>query len=171
MARAEGKAGHRGGGVFAETRQAPQSCGVAWDPAAVLLEDPPGRAAQVAGPRVIAEPRPRREHAVLAGAGEGREIREAGEERFVPAADGGDRRLLQHDLGNPDAVGVARPAPGKPPLLSAGPVEEPPKNRVGLLLHFFILSATGAKNLLLLPPTFQERILRFAQDETGALFP
>lgn len=87
------------------------------------LRGPPGQRAvparadrlrarpQVARPRVVAEPRPRREHVVE------RRPRERGHRReprhpALPVRDHrGDAGLLQHDLADPDRVRIARAAP------------------------------------------------------------
>src|SRR5208282_5542698 len=43
---------------------------------------------------------------------------------MVIRQDSGDTRLLQHDFGDPDAVGIAARAPGKVAAVRAEPVEQ-----------------------------------------------
>ena len=81
---------------------------------------PPNRATtsraarmQVASARVVAEPAPEREHVVHVGGGERGDRRKAREEALVVRQHRRDLRLLQHDLREPDAIGVARALPGQ----------------------------------------------------------
>ncbi len=75
-----------------------------------------GAGMQVACSRVVAEARPDLEYVVER---RGRERRHRREPRHpaLPVGDhGGDARLLQHDLADPDRVGIARAAPRQVPL-------------------------------------------------------
>src|SRR6266545_5012561 len=121
VARAEGEASHRRRCVIPETGKPAQEGGIARNPAVVLSQNQSCRAMEVAGASVIAETRPRGEHGVLPGAGQSRQIREPREKPFKSAADRGNRRLLEHDFRDPDAVRIAGPAPGEPPFLFAEP--------------------------------------------------
>ncbi len=72
---------------------------------------------QVAGTRVIAESGPHGEQFSL---GCGGQILDAGilrKEAFVVWNDGGDTRLLQHNLGNPDRVGIVGATPRQVALM------------------------------------------------------
>src|SRR6266478_5913386 len=66
---------------------------------AVVIADARGRAMQVAGPRVIAEPRPQMQHRIHRCIGERAHVGEAAHETLKVGNDGRDLRLLQHDLG------------------------------------------------------------------------
>ena len=66
---------------------------------------------EVSGAGIVAEAFPKLEHAVERGVGEVAYGREGGEEAFEVGDDGFDARLLEHDFGEPDAIGVARAAP------------------------------------------------------------
>ena len=92
--------------------------------AAVALGDVLGAAVQVAGAVVVAEARPRGEHVLLRLLGEGRERREAREEGLVVGHRRLDRGLLQHHLGDPDAVRVPRAPPGQVAPVALVPGEE-----------------------------------------------
>ncbi len=102
----EGDGGDGGGRIVADAGQGLQSfLGVGKD-AAVPEGDRLGAFFQVAGARIIAEPRPGLHDVLGIGLRKVRHGRPArGEEREI----GFDRlhgRLLQHDLGKPDPVGV-----------------------------------------------------------------
>ena len=95
----------------------PRSCG-----------DGDGALVQVARAAVVAEPGPGGEHVVERRRGERLDGRPAGEEAQVEGDDGFDRRLLQHDLAEPDAVGIGalarRHAPGQVAALLVVPGEQ-----------------------------------------------
>src|SRR5260221_313434 len=68
-------------------------------------------AMQVARARVVAQAAPKRENLAFVGGRERAERRKASDEALEIRQRRGDLRLLQHDLGEPDAVGVARVLP------------------------------------------------------------
>jgi hypothetical protein len=76
---------------------------------------------QIAGARVVAEAGPVRQHVVE------RRLRERAHRRETPhpalevRRDRLDARLLQHDLGDPDGVGVARASPCQIAMAGAEP--------------------------------------------------
>jgi hypothetical protein len=101
---------------------------------AVLGDDRLRGAMQVAGPAVVAEPAPEREHVVERRRGERAHVGKAGDEALEVAEHGRDLRLLQHHLGEPDAVRIAA-LPGQPvAAVLALPVDdaagEPRRQRV-----------------------------------------
>ena len=75
-----------------------------WKLAAVALHEHLRRALQVAGARVVAEPGPQVQHFVERRRRELAHVGKARDEALVVAGDRSDLRLLQHDLGDPDAV-------------------------------------------------------------------
>src|SRR5262249_46596395 len=83
------------------------------------------RGVKVPRPGVVPETRPGREHVLLRGAREPLEVREPLEELLVTSEDGRDGRLLEHDLGDPDPIGVARSPPGETAPLPAKPRDQP----------------------------------------------
>ena len=114
--------------VAADSRQRPQRLLARREPPAVLREDDAGAAVQVARPRVIAEALPSVEHLVGIGAGQRLEGGPARVEAREALADDRHRRLLEHDLAEPDDIGV-RPhtglgAPGQAAAMSVVPVEQ-----------------------------------------------
>ena len=90
----------------------------------MTLHDVAGAAVQVARPVVVAEAGPRGQHLLLRRFGQGVDVREAGEERLVVGLDGLHRRLLQHDLGDPDRDTGRRSAPGQVAAMAAIPGEQ-----------------------------------------------
>src|SRR4029453_10243871 len=63
---------------------------------------------QVAGPRVVTKPSPFRENVLVARSGKCFEIWPARDKTLEPRRHGCDRRLLEHDLTQPDAIRVRR---------------------------------------------------------------
>ena len=68
---------------------------------------------QVARTAVVAQPAPQRQHVVQVGRCQGLHIREALQETGVVVAHRDHLGLLQHDLGQPHPVRVARGLPGQ----------------------------------------------------------
>ena len=88
---------------------------------------------QVAGARVVAEPGPELQHVVERRGGERRDGREAREEARIVRSDRLHGGLLQHDLGEPDAIRV-RPlalggAPRQHAAMAVVPGEQQPPDR------------------------------------------
>ena len=81
--------------------------------AAVLGDDDLRAAMEIARARVVAEAAPGGEHLAEVGGGQRADVGEARGEALVVGEDGRHLRLLQHDLGEPDAVRVARVLPGQ----------------------------------------------------------
>ena len=63
---------------------------------------------QIARPGVVAEPRPLRENVIERGARQIIDRRPARQERRITLLHRRDGRLLQHDFGKPDPIGVRR---------------------------------------------------------------
>ena len=120
---AERDGGDGGGGVRADAREGAQLLHRTRDGAAPFLHET-GRAVEVPRAGVVAEAAPFRQDVPLLGGRERGDGREAGEEA-LPARDaGGDGRLLEDRLGDPDGPRVARPAEGKVAALAPVPPEE-----------------------------------------------
>ena len=77
------------------------------------LDELPGGAMQITRAGVIAQARPQVQHFVERGRGQTADIGKATHEALVIADHGGDLRLLQHDLRNPDSIGGALALPGQ----------------------------------------------------------
>ncbi len=90
----------------------------------MLADDLPRGRVQVPRAAVIAEPFPQPQDVVLVGGGQGGQRGKASQEPLEIWDDGRHRRLLQHDLADPDAVRVARSAPGKIAIVHGGPAQQ-----------------------------------------------
>ena len=105
--------GDRPGGVRPDARQALQGGDVARDPALVVFDDGPRRAAQVQRPAVVAHPLPCPEDVGRARFGERLDGRKALEEPGPRVDDPGDLGLLGHHLRDEDGVGIAGTSEGE----------------------------------------------------------
>ncbi len=111
----EGDCRHRRRGIVADPRQRAQRQLIVGK-APILPRRHDARAGmEVARPRVIAQALPSMQHLVERGAGERREIGPAPGETLEIGRHGRHRGLLQHDLAEPDAVGVGALARLRPP--------------------------------------------------------
>ena len=119
-----------GGGVIADAGQRADAVVVARETAG--RHDPLRGEAQIARARVVAEAAPQREHVVFGGGGQGCDRGEAFEEALVVRDDRLGARLLQHDLADPDAVRIARVAPGKIAMAAGVPGEQQAADAPGL---------------------------------------
>jgi hypothetical protein len=120
---AECDGGEGGRGVRADARKGAQLLDRTGDGAAAF-RDEAGRAMEVSRPGVVAEAAPFRQDFLFPGGREGRDGREA-VEKPLPARDsGGDRRLLEDRLGNPDGPRVAGPPERKVAALAPVPLQE-----------------------------------------------
>ena len=126
MALIEGKRQNRAGGRAADTGQAHDAFNVTWKFPAVVSDDLARGFVQVARAGVVAQAAPEVQHTVRPGARQRTHVGEAFGETFEVGDDGGHLGLLQHDLGNPDAVGVAHALPGKGlASVAVVPLEQP----------------------------------------------
>ena len=108
---AERDRGDRARGVRADPGHLAELGRARWQRAAVARADLAGARVQVARARVVAEPGPRGEHVVERRLGERRHGREPGHPALPVRDHRRDPGLLQHDLADPDRVGVAGPPP------------------------------------------------------------
>src|SRR5690606_18330558 len=111
LALAEGKGDDGGSSRAADAGQLLHRREILGKAAAVLAHDALRRGMQVARARIVAKTAPVLQHLVLRSLRQAGDIGEAADETLVVADDGGDLRLLQHDLGHPDGVRVARVLP------------------------------------------------------------
>ena len=123
---AEPNRGHGVGGVDANARQCQQTGDGARKSA--QFHHRAGAGVQVPRPRVIAKPGPQAQHRVQIGGGERLDRGKPAYEGFIIGYDGGDGRLLQHDLAEPDPVRIGRPprdgAPGQVAAMTVVPGEQ-----------------------------------------------
>ena len=124
----EGNGGDRGGGIGADARKRAQRRLARREMAAMALDHGPGAGVQVAGAGVIAEPCPGFQHLLERGRGQALDRRPARQEARVVGRDRAHRRLLQHDLGEPDPIGIGRlprrRAPGQDATMAVVPGEQ-----------------------------------------------
>jgi len=104
---AEANGGDGVGRGAADAGQLRDRFGAARKPAAVLAHHGLRAGVQVARAGVVAEPAPQRHDFFRGRGGEAGEVRKACEEAPVVGNHRRHLRLLQHDLGEPDAVGIA----------------------------------------------------------------
>lgn len=88
-----------------------------------LHDDSSGRA-EIARPRIIAETLPGVENVTFGGCGQSGEIGKAPHPLTIIGDDSGDLRLLKHELGDQDRVGIGGTAPGEIAAVFSIPREE-----------------------------------------------
>jgi hypothetical protein len=120
------------GGIGADAGQFPQSLLGVGKPAAQFTGNGAGAGVQVACPGIVAEPRPGAEHLIERGRGQRLDARPALHEAQEVRRDGGCRRLLQHDFGQPDAIGIGRFARFRPPRQAPAVAVVPGQKRRGV---------------------------------------
>ena len=108
------------------------AAGSSGKPAVMPLDNGARAGVQVAGARVIAEPLPQLQHLVERCRGERRNIGPACHELVEIWADSRYGRLLQHDLAEPDAVGVGSDAGRGAPRQRAAVAVVPNQKRCGI---------------------------------------
>ena len=79
---------------------------------------------QISGPAVISETRPGGQHVLLRRFGQCPDIGEPSQEPFIIGKNRLDLGLLQHGLGNPDAIGRGMAAPRELAPMPLVPVQE-----------------------------------------------
>lgn len=120
----EGGAGDGARGVGSDSGQFEDLVVGVGEPARMLLEDEPGGAAEVVETAVIAEPFPEFAQSARVGSCEGGEVGQLAHPTFPVGLDGGHAGLLEHDLRDPDGVGIAGAAPGQVAGVVAEPTQE-----------------------------------------------
>ena len=108
---AKGNAGDGRGGVLSYPGQLAQLRGGGGQGALMFLDDDLRGLVHHFGATVVPQPAPRRQHGWFLGQRKSGNGREQGQKAGVVVEDGGHPGLLQHDLGDPDSVGVS----GSPP--------------------------------------------------------
>src|SRR3990167_7918946 len=107
----ETECGNRSSGGATNPRQGSQHLGGARKGASVLCHNLLGAAKQVAGPGVVAQPAPEAHHFILLCLRQGHYVRKTLQKARVVVKHRSNLRLLQHDLGQPDPVRIARLLP------------------------------------------------------------
>src|SRR4030095_1354966 len=98
----EGNRGDRGRSIVSDARQSPKLVGRSGEGAPPRNLSSAGN--QIAGPRVVTKPRPFREALLVARSGKCLDMWPARDKTLEPRNHGCDRRLLEHDLAQPDAI-------------------------------------------------------------------
>ena len=112
--RRPGGEGDDGGGrVVADAAEGADVSIIRGEAPGEAIADVAGGGVEVAGAGIVAEALPEPEDVLLRGVGQGADVGEALEEAVVIVHPLGHAGLLEDDLGNPDAVGVAGVAPGE----------------------------------------------------------
>ena len=120
----EGNGSNRAGGVAPDAWQRAQGVQVRGQLAAVLLAEQPGALVQVARAAVIAQPFPGLQHVLLRSRRQAFQVRKSAHKAFKVWNDGFDLGLLEHNFGNPDAVGRDIRTPGQMPGVLVVPREQ-----------------------------------------------
>ena len=112
--RRAGGEGHDGGGrVVADAAEGADVSIIRGEAPGEAIADVAGGGVEVAGAGIVAEALPEPEDVLLVGVGQGADVGEALEEAVVIVHPLRHTGLLEDDLGDPDAVGVAGVAPGE----------------------------------------------------------
>ena len=128
--------------LAADAGERGQFGGAAGEVAAMRADNLLRAAVQVARPGVVAEPGPVFDDAFDGRRRQGRDIGETGEKTLVVGDDRRHLGLLQHDLGQPDPVGVATALPGQ--VMAAGGLL-PGDQALGKALFFRQISSRRGK--------------------------
>ncbi len=121
---AEGDAADGSRGVGADPGELQQCLERPRQLARVLGDDSLRGTMEVPAARVVAEPCPVAHHLLFFRGGERRRIGEASQKSLVVGDHRAGARLLEHDLGDPDCIGIGAAPPGKFALASAEPAAQ-----------------------------------------------
>src|SRR5262249_18698198 len=117
----KGKAGHGMRGVFPDSGKLSHSLDFPREISAKSINKRFCCGMKIPGTSVITEALPRAKHLVFRSARQRSEIRKPAQPLVIIRDDGGDLRLLEHELGHKDRVRIASPAPGKIATMSVIP--------------------------------------------------
>ena len=113
----ESDGGHCGGGVIPHAGQSAQLFQISREHSAILFHNRFRRLVQVPGAGIVPQPFPAFEHVLLRRARQGKHVREAINEAGVVPRHRFGAGLLEHDLADPDAIGVLRAPEGQHALV------------------------------------------------------
>lgn len=119
----EGNREHRRRGVGSDAGKTERSGEVLGERAPAGFEDA-RRPMKRAGAAVVAESGPERKDLLLLRGGQRLQVGKPAQETLVGGKNDRHPRLLQHDLGDPDAIGIARLPPGQRPGVVVVPGEQ-----------------------------------------------
>ena len=124
---AEGDAGDGRCRIGADAGQRSQFGSRARELTALRHDRPRGRV-ELTGPPVVSQARPSGEHILFSCRRQAPNRRKTLQESHEVALSGLHARLLQHDFGDPDGVGIRRPAPGQIAGDRSIPIQEPSRS-------------------------------------------
>ena len=107
----KGKTGDGPRCISADAWQSLEGHYITWECASVLRDDRLCRALQINRAPIVAEPLPGRDNGARGGIGQGMHVGELRQKGVIFGDDTLDLRLLQHQLGHQNAVGVTRMPP------------------------------------------------------------
>ena len=87
------------------------------------------------------------EHITFRSTGESVQIGKSPEPFIIIWDNGSDLRLLEHELGNEDSVGIARPTPGKIAPVGAIPAQERTSESAGVFFEIKICCKRSTLNV------------------------
>jgi hypothetical protein len=120
----ERKAGHCVRGVFADAGKLSHLLNFPWEVSAIWIHNGFGCGVEISRASVITEPLPCPKYLIFRSARQCTEIGKPAQPFVVIRDDGGDLRLLEHELGNEDCVRVARAAPRELAAVTTMPAEK-----------------------------------------------
>ena len=111
-------------GVFSYSRELLHLVNRFWEATMMSAYDGLGSSPKISGAGVVAQPLPGVKNVTLGSPSQHGEIGKSLEPLIITRHRGRDLRLLEHEFGNEDRVGIARPAPGKIAAVAAIPAHE-----------------------------------------------
>src|SRR5262249_46530295 len=142
------KGRQRVGGVFANPRQFLHFVDPRRKSPAISIQHEFRGRTEISLARVVAEPLPGAENRTFSCAGESREAGEAAQPLFIIRQHRCDLRLLKHELGNENGVGIAGAAPGKIATVFVIPTQQSkPEFGSNHSKHSTTKDTKGTKNL------------------------
>jgi len=120
----EREGGDRAGGITSNPGKSLDRIQSARKPATMFFHHGDGSRTEITCARVIAEALPGVKDLLFGSSRQGGEIGETLHPLIIIWEDGGDLRLLEHELGDQDGIGIAGAAPGKIAAVSAVPGAE-----------------------------------------------
>ena len=98
--------------VKADTRQRFQLIGIIRESSAKFFDDYFGTVVEMAGRAIVTQALPGVENVRFSRTGKGANSREPAQPSIIVRDNSAGLRLLEHDFGNEDAIGIEGPAPG-----------------------------------------------------------
>jgi len=129
----EGEGGHGTGCVAPDSGEVEEPIGLGREASRTVADDLASQPVEVCRAAVVAEPIPVLAHGGGAGSRQRLQRGEALEKGVIVLLDPSHLGLLEHDLGDQDAIRIARPAPGEVASVPPKPSEQPPAKGNGVV--------------------------------------